>query len=458
MIEWDSRHGNILTDFLGRLDNEKIRWFILRGYEGLPDSNRSKDVDIVVAPGQEKSAGKILQNTFRDRGLKQFYPVVFGHAHCYLGMNLEEHFSIHIDLIEGYVSKGFEVITFDEMYAHTRFYNGMRVLDDVMNSVMLVVYKIFGYKNAKLKDDYCAAIQKAYGANTAEFCNIIEPLFGANLGSQIRSCIEAGDFEDLVKLEPDITKKLKVYTVAKRPVKTLFYNMEFLLQKFGRVILFYRKHVKSFAVLAPDGTGKTTFLDALLEELNFFYVNLPEENRFHVYHFRPSVLPNLGAAGEKAGVMKQDTNFSNPHRSKPANPLSSLIRIAYYTMDYILGWMLCVRKDVQYDSYSVFDRYSYDFIVDPRRTKLGLPDGVRKFFVSLTPQPRIVFVLSADSEVIYKRKQELTVEEITRQTAEYRKLAASNPKRFKIISAEQAPTIMAKEAAEMIIREYTQQL
>lgn len=78
--------------------------------------------------------------------------------------------------------------------------------------------------------------------------------------------------------------------------------------------------------------------------------------KMHVYHFRPSVLPNLGAVGEKAGVMKQDTNFENPHRNKAANPLSSFVRMGYYWLDYLIGGAICIRKDVQFDKITIFDR------------------------------------------------------------------------------------------------------
>ena len=155
--------------------------------------------------------------------------------------------------------------------------------------------------------------------------------------------------------------------------------------------------------------------------------------------------------------MEQDTNWSDPHRNKPANPISSLVRIAYYTLDYILGWQKCVRNDVHYDRFSVFDRYSYDFIVDPLRTKLGLPTWVRKFFVRLTPQPKVVFVLDADPETIYSRKQELTKEEIARQLEVYRKLADSS-KRFRVISAEQTPEEMAREAIKILLEQYSENL
>lgn len=457
-IQWDERHGKILSCFLEQLSNNGIRWFILRGYEGLPNANPSKDVDIMVEVGQEKKACKLLKEAFSKFGLKYFYSVTYGHAHCYLGMELATQFSIHIDLIEGYISKGYEVFTFDELYQHVIPYNGMNVLDDLMNGIMLLVYKIFGYHHAKLKHAYQADIFKAQQEYPEEFHDILLKIAGDGLGIKLNDLIAQKDFNAVVALEPEFTKALKRYTFKIRPWSTIRYSAEFLWQKVSRIIFNYKKYAKTFAVMAPDGTGKTTFLEALLKELNFYYVNDENDNRFHVYHFRPSILPNLGAVGEKTGVMKQDTDFTNPHRSKPANPFSSLIRISYYTLDYIIGWQKCVRNDVHYDRYSVFDRYSYDFIVDPMRTKLNLPESVRKFFVKLTPQPKIVFCLDASPDVIYKRKQELSLEEITRQISEYRKLANTDTERFKVINAEQTPEEMAREAAAIVIGRYTEKL
>lgn len=47
---WDKRHGSILMDLIKELDKNRVRYFILRNYEGLPDTNQSKDVDIIVEP------------------------------------------------------------------------------------------------------------------------------------------------------------------------------------------------------------------------------------------------------------------------------------------------------------------------------------------------------------------------------------------------------------------------
>lgn len=456
-IRWTAEHGRILMDFIKMLEKENIRYFVLRGFEGLPDNNFSKDVDIMVEPRCEKRAYKLLLEAFRKAGLTRCHSAQFGHAHCYIAMCIEKEFSIHIDLIEGYVSKGYEVVTFQEMYAHVQDYNGIKVLDAYMNGVMLLIYKIFGYRKAKLKDSYKKDIVLAYNSQPEQFSNYLRGIAGDILAKRLTDAITIGDFDQIVGLEPEFTKKIKHYTFYRHPWKTAWYRCQFLWQKASRIIFHYKKYAKTFAVLAPDGTGKTTFLKQLEDDLNFFFVNNESDGRIQEYHFRPNLLPNLGAVGEKAGVMKQDTNFTDPHRGKPANPLSSLIRCGYYTLDYIVGWQKCIRRDVHHDKISVFDRYSYDFIVDPRRTKLNLPLWVRKFFVALTPKPKVVFVLDASPEVIYQRKQELTMEEIMRQRGEYLKLAKGD-KRFHVISAEKTPGEMAKEAVDILLAEFAKSI
>ena len=49
-MAWDKRHGNILNKILTRFNENNIKYFILRNYEGLPNINPSKDVDIIVDP------------------------------------------------------------------------------------------------------------------------------------------------------------------------------------------------------------------------------------------------------------------------------------------------------------------------------------------------------------------------------------------------------------------------
>lgn len=454
---WNKICEKVFLDCVDEFKKNHIRYFVLRNYELLPEQNTSKDVDIIVEPGTLKKAVKILKMVYKKNGITNCYQISFSKLHCVHGMSMEMKTGIHIDLIEGYLVKGYELFSFEELYSHTMEYKGFVVMDPFFDGIMLLIYKQFGYKKPELKQRYQKTIRKTVENYPKEFRKQLEKVTSQELAEELIKDIQRDDFERVVSKAAILTRQLKKYAFKRKPFITSVRMSGFFFQKIWRIVFRYRKHARVFAVLAPDGTGKTTFIEALEEILNLYYVNNPSDHRTHVYHFRPAILPNLGEVGEKAGVMEQDKNWTNPHRGKAANPLSSLVRIAYYTLDYIIGWAKYVRNDVHYDRHVLFDRYSYDFIVDPLRTKLGLPKWVRKFFVRLTPQPKVVFVLDADTETIYSRKQELTKEEITRQLGLYRELTDSH-KRFHKISALQTPEEMANEAMKIILNTYTERL
>jgi thymidylate kinase len=452
---WDKRHGKILSTICSRFTEDNIKYFILRNYEGLPYANPSKDVDIIVDPVYLKKAKNILKQVYQENKITYYFEVRFAYLHCCHGIDINTKFGIHLDIIGSYVSKGSEIFTFDELYSYTENYNNFRVLNKYFEGVMVFIYKQFNYKPI-LKEEYKEIIYNTHNAYP-EFKNLISKLVGNKLANNIFLEIEQKQFDRMLSYSKDLTKALRKYALKKQPFKTFKFTLHFFWEKLNRLVFFYRKHSKVFSVMAPDGAGKTTFLDALIEKIEFFFVCDKKDNKCNLYHFRPNILPNLGELGEKAGIMEQDTDFTNPQRAKPANKLSSLIRIAYYWLDYVIGFNILVRKDVQYDKFSVFDRYSYDLLVDPGRTRLNLPMWLRKLFVKCMPHPKVVFYLDASPEIIFKRKQELTLKEITRQTTAYRKLAFSN-KRFISLNANRPVNESVDDAIKIILETFTVKL
>lgn len=453
---WDKRHGNILTNILQKFKELEIKYFIVRNYKGLPNVNSSKDVDIIIEPGKIEQALDVLQLVYKENGIIYLYKTQFERGHICKGMNIEANMAIHIDLIEGYLSRGFELFSFDELYNQTEIYNNFNVLNEFYNGVMVFIFKQFGYKHPKLKDEYKEIIYNTH-KNQPEFKKLISKLVGNKLTDNIFLEIEQQNFDVMLTYSNDLTKALRKYALKKQPFKTFIFALQFYWEKLNRIIFSYRKHSKVFSVMAPDGAGKTTFLDALIEKIEFFFVCDKKDNKCNVYHFRPNILPNLGELGEKAGIMEQDKDFTNPQRAKPANKLSSLVRITYYWLDYVIGFNVLVRKDVQYDRLSVFDRYSYDLLVDPTRTRLNLPMWIRKIFVKFMPHPKVVFYLDASPEVIYKRKQELTLNEIKRQTAAYKKVASSH-KRFVSLDADRPVNESVDDGIKIILESFTVKL
>ena len=401
IYDWGNQHAAIFDSYIHALDGTGIRYFILRNYEGLPEYNESKDIDLIIEPGKYKSAAQLLLNTFRCHGVEYYYVVKYERVRCWFGMNSTSDFAIHIDLIEGYVNKGFEIFEFDKLYGNTAAYKEYRVLNQPYDIAMLLLYKVIGAKELKQRNR--DKISAGYKSCKNEIRDILVEVLGSDLAQKVCSKVEADEYEWIVDHSKVISRTSKKIAFKKHPISTVVNVMRFLNEKVYRIGICPKKYRKMIALEAPDGTGKTTFIDALTVMLAETFVC--DIEKMHVYHFRPSVLPNLGAVGEKAGVMKQDTNFENPHRNKAANPLSSFVRMGYYWLDYLIGGAICIRKDVQFDKITIFDRYIYDFIIDPLRSRINLPRCMRTAFSKMVQQPRIVFVLDAPADVIYSRKK-----------------------------------------------------
>lgn len=452
-ICWNIRHSEILSDLFDRLNSEDIKYFVLRNYKELPENNPSKDVDIILEPGKISTARECMMQALKKARVNYYNEEIFGHIHSFWGMDTEDVFSIHIDLIEGYYAKGFSVFTFNELYEEVEKYKNFYVLNDFFSGVMLYVYKQFGYRKPRMKTEYCTELNNVIKNNKSKFEKLVAKLTTEEFAKKAAELIVSEDFEGLLKESCKLQKYLKLYVWKKRPITTMVEVFRFYWQRLHRILFSYRSYSYNFAVIAPDGGGKTTFLEILINDLNFYRVCTMEDNHISVYHFRPGILPNLGAMGEKAGIKKQDTDFTDPHRNAPANPISSFVRMVYYIIDYIVGWQIRVRRDVHRNKWTIFDRYSYDLMVDPKRTRLNLPDHVRSVLVGLTPKPNIVFLLKTTPEIIFKRKQELTLREIERQLNEYTKLAKKD-NRIVVLDAEKSPEELAKIAIKHLFERY----
>lgn len=453
-IVWDNRHGIILDTLLSKLKIYNIKYFILRNFKSLPNENPAKDVDIIVEPGKMLLARKIMIETFKEAKMEYFDEELFGKVHSFWGCNVSKKMSVHIDLIEGYCSQGYEVYSFEELYDKVEEYNNFYVLNELYSGLMLFIYKQFGYRKPKIKNEYKEEISAVYEKYKKEFYAEIERLTSKEYAEKICKCIKLRHYEDIINCSSELNSYLRKYVWRKRPLSTIATVITYISQRMDRAFFRYRRFSHNFSVIAPDGTGKTTFLEEVVDKLNYYRVCTKEDNHISMYHFRPNVFPNLGVIGERAGIKKQDTNFNNPHRNKPAGRISSLIRMVYYVLDYIIGWQFRIRQDVRRNKWSIFDRYSYDMIVDPLRTRLSLPAVVRKKLVALTPKTDVVFCLLTTPDIIYKRKQELEFEEIGRQLAAYKEVAESDKKRFFILDASKTPDELSDDAIIILFSRY----
>lgn len=171
--------------------------------------------------------------------------------------------------------------------------------------------------------------------------------------------------------------------------------------------------------LGTDGSGKSTIINKttpLIEDL--FKLQVKYE------HMRPNYIPSLGEiiGGHSENKIKPTTN---PHGKQPSNFIGSLFRLSYYMIDYTWGYF---RKVYGSQAVWIFDRYFYDYIIDPLRGRLSLPKWIINVYGWFIPNPDIIICLGGKPETIYERKPETSLEEVSRQICALQKFCNAHPR------------------------------
>lgn len=182
-----------------------------------------------------------------------------------------------------------------------------------------------------------------------------------------------------------------------------------------RTMLFNRGVVITFS--GVDGAGKSTIIEQVANMLDKEF-----RRPVKVLRHRPSILPILSAYRYGKEGAEKKSMATLPRTGKNTSLLSSLLRFGYYYSDYLIGqWYIFLRYTIR--GYTiVYDRYYYDFLVDPRRTNLELPSWIPATGFHLLKKPAFNFFLFAHPDTILARKQELERATIVSLTKQYRSL------------------------------------
>ena len=185
-----------------------------------------------------------------------------------------------------------------------------------------------------------------------------------------------------------------------------------ILLKIKRI---YKKTGLTIAIMGSDGCGKSTIIKALSKSME------PAFRNVHYYHLKPTDKKIHGV----------DT--TNPHGQKPYSFSKSLLKLGFLITQYNFGFIEVFKKNIK-STFVIFDRYYDDILIDKLRFRYGAPIFFARIASFFIPKPKLYFLLDASGEVIFKRKKELSIQEIDRQRDSYLKLFRSK-KNYYIIDA-----------------------
>ena len=413
-----------------RLNVSDIRYAVMRNYEQLPSSVGGSDLDILVHPEDEDIVREVIAEAImKAGGVEIGYMNVVGFTKISAfgrGDIFEDSWwGVEIDLFFGvYFGGVVQLLSNDILSRRFCLHNEIRVLPDDLAAILGVVKELL--HNDILPPRYLAVAADAAKENWNELCADLAPIGESAIALLRDLCLSVPDSADI------LTKSRAFrYTVLRTAFihsPLTFLQFRFLYE-WSKVYRFMNSPGMVVAVLGTDGAGKSTIITAIEPVLS-----AATHGTFIVKHLRPGLLPPL--ARLKGKQTQQDGPVTDPHGSSPSGWLGSLLRVLYLTADYVLGYWLVVRPKISKSpTIYLFDRYTYDMALDPRRFRIALPARIIRWFIRLAPNPDLIFCLHGSPEALAARKQELPLEEVKRQVVALKAFAATEPRAI-LVSTE----------------------
>ena len=207
-----------------------------------------------------------------------------------------------------------------------------------------------------------------------------------------------------------------------------------------------RRRKGAFVVLVGlDGAGKTTFARNLCIALT----QDADVKRTRYYHWIPSLWRR-----EYPWPATAETPRKVPEQGQ-LNRLLSIARLFKNLVQARWIYLVGIRLWVRQGDIVVVDRFIYNYWLDPVSLKYSGPAWLLGFAAHLIPQPDLVFSLETDAHTLRSRKEELTFEEISAQSAALQSLPLGRARKVVIDAGLTQDEIVSTALKELKITDLT---
>jgi thymidylate kinase len=407
----EARALSLLFD---RLDQSQVTYAVLRNYEALPRSVGARDIDIVVLPQHLRlahiavcSIATELQcayaNYYRDERLVQF--ALFKRLDC------ERFFELKVDFFTNSQVYGVEILPASKMLDGVRRHNGVAVVRESLIVIDKLVFHLLVGQSVHPK--YDAEFARISATHRSDLIDTLLPIVGGTLTETIVEAIARGKTSAMRTLSIRQRAAILTRCIRNDVVQGARHMLAFLYHRARNRL---SPEGLFLSVSGPDGSGKTTVINAVIAALDQLYGN----GSVAYGHFRPSLLPRIAEVARATRSLDSvDEDYSRPHRATPSGLAGSLLRLAYYGADYVLGYAARVRPILIRRRIALFDRYYYDMIGDPGRSRISLPRGLLRVAACVLPLPHLAFFIRVSPEIAFSRKQELSLCAIAKLNERY---------------------------------------
>ncbi len=436
--------GAFLIRLFRRLDECGVNYCVLRGYDGLPNSI-GYDVDLIVGRNSTATYVKILRHTIQDcnwslvRAAHRFsfrsHYIVHQEDGRFVLLKIDTHTRIHWK----------EVISASEtvIFETRKRYNGFWIVSSGCEAAVSLFkeYLHFGI----IRDKHKRRIPQLVQEDPQNFLASTEPLFGLKVSSFALKCAQREDWNTLERNAARIRLTLINKALIRRPFGQLLDWLRFLWGHFSDKILYPSGFF--VCLIGPDGSGKTTISRGLERNMTEVF------SKVLYFHGHLGILPPLkhyynffarmfGGCEKRVSLDDATPNLD----ALPFSRMRALVYIIYYSLDYFLGHVT-IRRAKGHGGLVLFDRYFYDYLIQHPYAKV--PRWLLRAFLRVLPKPDIVIWLENEPESIFRRKQELTLAQITKQHEICRDIVARHSNAFSV-QTDDAPEVTLNRVRQII--------
>jgi hypothetical protein len=407
-----------VLDLFDEIEKAKLEYCVERNYERLPFNLDGGDIDLLIREKHFQTAlaitsalankhNAMVQLLQRNSGLTAI--------RCF-GFDCEgKAWAVPIDLETDLRWRGIEFYPSKRVLKNASFESGIRRANSCDAALIAFLKELLYKKNVPYK--YREELIQAYQENPQYLSGQLGKAFGRK-GSRLLGLLPNHNIQNLKKVAKELCHALLIRRLLRSPLCVLRHKSIDFVIHCRRVLV--RPGIM-LVVLGSDGVGKSTLIERVRHEFDrLMHVAVKTQIR----HWRPHLLPRLARLFGRKIVEEPTESLINPHAAPPSGTFGSILRLAYYTIDYLLGYLFLIYPVlVKYPTVCFFDRYYYDYFVDPTRWKVNAPKWAVKLFGCFVPRPDLIIILTADLSLIHQRKPELSLEELYQQAIIRRQLA-----------------------------------
>ena len=391
----DTGREHLLRDVCASLRRANRKLCVTHGYENYPERVDS-DVDaICVDPAriprllrQRGSSAVVVQAIEHEKDA--FYYIL--HRRCTGGKPA----FVALDVSADYRRNGRVFFDAKDFLESRRFLGDF---DAPAFGVEFASYLTKKILKGHLGEEHASRLTRLYGEDPAGCRQWMERLFPEPEGQLVVEGAQSGDWEPVRERIVGLRRTMLRRTGRRDRLGVVWYRFDDLRRVVGRIL---RPTGLAVAFLGPDGSGKSTVIDAVERDL------APAFRRTAQYRMRPGLTKCENA-----------TPVTDPHGRPPWGLVLSVAKLASWCAHYTLGYALHVYPKLVRSTFVLFDRYYHDLLVDHARYRYGGPRWLACVVGRLLWRPHLIILLDAPAKVLLARKQEVSHGEIVRQRAAY---------------------------------------